>query len=521
VQKLLPGEYDITVTLMNGASSQILDLGDFTFDKPGLVELDLRPSGALIEGVVLDGNTDLPLSGQGWSVTAAEEGLDRRRFQALVGGDGRFSLAGLPEGLFKLTVKGPGFEEQDAEHFEVLENRSIKDFRIKLPPMGKANVSLAGFTDPEFSIVKVSLYRDNNLTHVLDQAFRIDEDGAGGGSFTLKTGWYRADFCYPIGEGVGRLDKRFLINPGHRTELVCENREVSFFDGILTVSGSVSNADGTPSADARLRLEEVVNKAIPPSSPHLTGDESLQEHRADRKSNWKGARLEITCDDQGRFHTLEMKPGRWEAHVTLQPGRRRVSLPDIYIPANPSRNYTLDLVLPSGSVEGILSDRMTGKPFDENAPFCSIALSAKGTGMRFTQSIRGSSRFRIEGVPQAEYTLRINAKGYAKYTSGPLYLGEGQELDLGVIMLDPCGVLELIVKDPSGEAVSTYGLSCDGRKIEVPALYLSPDGSIRHDGLPLGYVRIKITAEGFIPHETFCQLDPGKPVRLEIVLDRE
>ena len=101
----------------------------------------------------------------------------------------------------------------------------------------------------------------------------------------------------------------------------------------------------------------------------------------------------------------------------------------------------------------------------------------------------------MTGVRGGKYVLVVCLPGYYEYRSKPFLFSEGEHRDMGAIPVNPCGVLDLEVKDEAGKPIPHYQLFCNGLQYSKwsnrPPFY-------RWDKLPLGEVKIRVNARVFL-----------------------
>jgi len=105
-------------------------------ERPAWVELELS-AGASVEGRVVDRATRQPLADaevEAEGMLAESVGAFPLRQRAVAGGDGRFRLAGLPEGLGSLSVSAPGHHSRLLSALPFREGQALSPIEVDLAP---------------------------------------------------------------------------------------------------------------------------------------------------------------------------------------------------------------------------------------------------------------------------------------------------------------------------------------------------------------------------------------------------
>ena len=500
--KIQPGYYTVRSERgpkYTGTDSVIFE--EFHFPRPGLVERDIRASGAIVNGRVIDGRTRESMAGKTGKVMAKLETDTNINIKTALDGEGHFSMKGLPAGTYVVWAEVSGKKSRELDGIVINENQVINNFEIEVFEGGWLKLKASGcLEEPWFDLFlehtgESGPPREYNYT---TRSGILEE------SLYLETGKWIATIFF---RRSGMLERRFEILPDKETELSFDWKELILFEGILTIEGSLTCFDGTPLAGARILIWAV---QVP----------GLKENRTH----------DLYTDERGRFIDAEARPGRWK--VTIQHRERgrpdiEYRFPDLQIPNNPVNPFPLDLVLPSGSVKGTFFDRRKEDAFGKRGPRWYVFLldatrESKDDRERdlvvCEQTDCGESRFEMEGVPAGKYRFKIEISGYHIYSSAPFTLKEGQELDAGKIGLEPCGLLNLEVVDQGGKPVEWYDLFCNGEKCTYR--WNSPP-RLLWEKLPLGDVSLRIIKKGFKDHEVNVHLEPYQQSEAKVVMESE
>jgi hypothetical protein len=226
-------------------------------------------------------------------------------------------------------------------------------------------------------------------------------------------------------------------------------------------------------------------------------------------------RDEGTAIDWRSIHSLRALPGGIFNIVHFD---------GIEIPDEPHRDFSLDLVLPSGRITGNLCNGITGKPVSADPLMWTVGLFS-GTILKKKVTCKGvgTNRFELNGIASGEYGIKIIMPGYRMKTVFPVHLIEEQENDLGDIQLEPCGAVIPEVVDPAGNPLHA-SIKFKGFEDRAPTTgdrMRLPSGNTIYWELPLGEVTMKASASNYKPKEITVKLEPGRPLEVRIVLEPE
>jgi hypothetical protein len=191
----------------------------------------------------------------------------------------------------------------------------------------------------------------------------------------------------------------------------------------------------------------------------------------------------------------------------------------LIIPLQASNPFITDLVLPGCSVRGefVCSD------LSENMNWESIAWQVKIMDSKNWSSFssiqgKGKPRFEMKHLSAGVYRLEADVAAFEKYVYDEFVLEEGQDLDLEILTLKPCGVFDLMITDEESNAIQDFDLYCNGKKQFSFNKTGFGEGHFRCDKLPLGPVRLLFIAEGFERQEIDLHLEPGRIEAIKIAL---
>jgi len=233
---------------------------------------------------------------------------------------------------------------------------------------------------------------------------------------------------------------------------------------------------------------------------------------------WATRQCQAT-DAEGRYDVADMRPGKWETCIFLRSGQV-ITLPDLLIPDHSLQQVVKDLRLPGGIVTGALFDRRSGREFGEVGLKWNVYLldTSLDKSVSVIQEQTGA-RFELPGIGAGRYRLCVNADGYQDYRSSAFSFSGIGTRDFGRIELDQCGVLDLEVLDPAGNAVAEFVVVCNGTTLPKYRRKPLSDTRYRLDQLPFEDVELEVSADGFAPVKQTVTVTAGEPVVVRIFLD--
>lgn len=509
--KLLPGRYSVSLILSD--KSTFKDEAVIVFDKPGLKEKDIRigvgESGeesdeytAEISGVVIDGSTGEPFALDRKVGVRARWGQMNSR-QTEVDGEGRFKLENLPAATYRLSVYAAKTPGKDVRGIRLEKGRKRDDLRIVVPPGGELEVKLTGFGKEDPRIFTLGR-RHSDGTRFHDIIKHLESDGTWEQTWLAKTGSWTVSLTL---DGLGECRKSAEIRAGELSLIVIDRKDLKPMEttspdqGITTLAGSLSRPDGTPMA----------GKIMGISAYDVEGIERGTLVRR------------VTTDDDGLFAADGLQPGKWIASLLAADDDRALWSRHFTIPVKPDNPHELRLIVPEGTVSGTLVNGVTGDAL-EGEDFAWVAKALKAGTYIYWSKAEGPTpdgRFTVLGVPEEDCYVSVMATGFWRYESKAFHHPGAGDIDLGRVMLDPCGVLKLVVKNPEGDPITPCLVYLDGCREFPDKKRLATDGILAFDSLQFGMTRLEIKSLGFRSWEEFVDLPPGKPLELEIILERQ
>jgi len=492
--KLALKTYNVDVKFRTWASNVNQD--PITFDKPGIIEKDIVITGATIKGVVVDKMTGKPVIGKRGRAYTSSGSQHLRFFSCPLDEEGKFVLVGLPPGTYRISVNADDYPFKSCPGYEVKKNQILDNIRLELSSGGEAVIKLTGFLDTDPRDFKMRISRpEEDRSYMWD--YHMGSSGDWERKCELETGlWiFSAQF-----EGLGYLEREFEIFAGKTTNLFIRRDEFTLYEGFISVVGALTLRDGTPAPDINLIFYGF-------NIPGLQEDQKLVQGKTDK---------------DGRFNIPGFKPGNWISYANMKNGAH-VDFPDLNIPANPPDPYLLNLVLPSGTVHGSLYDGLTGLPLSKDGPlwwiFCKDVNSSKTVSQ--IQGGQTGPSFTLICVPECEFQIIVNVRGFKDFKSEKFSITEGGVVDVGKLVITRCGELILEIVDETNSPVKEFKSVCNGKKLHNWLRTEVGPGKYRFFEMPLGKIDVTIKAEGFIEEEMSFFLSPGKPQEGRFVLKKK
>jgi len=505
IGKLLPGVgYRARVRFPDQAMP--IDWEEIAFDHSGPVERDIQLGGAIAEGVVIDGVTGTPLNVEGSFVVAIRTSPEVKGYSAYCDDAGRFRLRGLDAGTYNFQTNVTGFAQGRRNGVTIEHGQVLRDITIEVPASGKLSVELRGFVGVREDDLEIRL--DNGEREQTYSVRYGDEEG----KFALERGILAGAWLVTLAcDGYAALERPVEIFHGatariaiDRDELTAEVPEAVAADSGITVAGTFQQASGDPIAGASVYL-------------FWGGGDDDNGTSADRQDYFH-----TTTDPQGCFTAEGLRPGQWRISARLANGGEP-DFSSITIPAGTICTFPLRLVLPDGKIRGVFVDRLTASAFSSKSPRWWVFL-LDSDSKKVVCDLNGGhtgSDFNLVGIPAGRYELLATARGYNDHESKPFYLAAGQTLDVGIVPMDPCGVLELVVVDALGQPIPSFAVHHQGQQISWQEQRFVAPGRLRCFKLPTGLVKLRIKAEGYRDKELNIELSAGRPEKVEIVLASE
>jgi len=232
-----------------------------------------------------------------------------------------------------------------------------------------------------------------------------------------------------------------------------------------------------------------------------------------------GARITVvdtSVDGVRKLGAASKEDGSWEVEgLGSQPvevsaeadGYGRVTLKEV----KPDTQDVLLELPPLGGVSGIVVNQ-DGKPVRafsvKPIPVEIDQGYSRPRNTRFKTFGNVDGSFKFEDLPPGTYTLNVQSPGYRGTTLENVRVDAGQITDVGTLTLLPGGVLVGRVLDATGAPVAGAKVSVVGGvskfsmapgRTPRATVTTGPDGTFKFEGLRSGRVKVRVSAEGFVP----------------------
>lgn len=406
--------------------------------------------------------------------------------------DGTFELSDVPPGMRRVIALCSGHAPRSSASFELVAGAAQQLGDLVLGHGG----SIAGRVEhgdgapwPNVRVLASSMNFDGApLLFDLDEAdaqgrYRIEH---------LPAGPY---VVMHFGDVARRAAAPEALLPARVRE--GETTALDFVDprALLTLTGRVTQPDGTPAANYSLTL-------------------GLAQ---DQGETWKGA----TTDADGVYAFRGLEPGTWELH-----GGRNMALAmtRIAVVELAGRGEVVrDIALASGALRGRVVAAGDGRPLAK-AILLVMSENAAGepTDFRGKCAADSDGRFELAPLPGGRYLVwAIDDHGaLATLRSDWLQLAEGQSLELADLALVPGGSAELAAREPDGAAVAGATLVFAPLGASEVPIALGPRtddrGAFTARGLAPGTWTVRATHPDGRVAQTEFRVDPSRATRVEL-----
>ncbi len=501
-------------------------------------------------------------------------------FRATSDGEGRFELGGLPAGTHDLVAKRPGFARRSVPGIELagdaaavdvgdvilepghrLQGRAtdrdgnpVEGVEVRVQESGPMTFSLGGsgdpvppdaFTDPGgwftiddlaaspayslgldragyvgASAGPVTLPRPEPLEVTLDAASRLSGVVRAGGGEPIPGAQVNLSRSRTIEMG-GAVMKMMMLNSEDtdaRGRFVFEDQE----PGTVSLSASASGhreakldgveiPRGEDVDDVVLELEPgavISGRVTRPDGRPAIGARVAQVGEGDGMMRMLGG---VPADGEGHYWLEGLAPGEVSIEATHPDHPRTVRDLEVEVGLN-----ELDLTFEGGvEVTGQVSDTAGAAVGD-----AAVRLLPAGRMWGGPETISGpDGRFRLPGVEDGDYRLRVEAAGYAPHTAEQAVTVSGEPVHGLAVQLETGGAIHGRVRGVEPAELSKVGVRADG--LSIPGFggaAVDFEGNYRIENLAPGSYNVVATlAESGRQARGQAALEPGvTEVRLDL-----
>ena len=228
-----------------------------------------------------------------------------------------------------------------------------------------------------------------------------------------------------------------------------------------------------------------------------------------------GSTAASTTSNVSGGYTLKLPVGTF-AITAEKSGYQENTLAPITVQAKEELTRNITLKITGGAVTGTVTDKKTGEPVSG----AKITLSGAGKTAVCTTGADGT--YESEALPAGEYTVTVTAQGYSKYTGTVTVTAQGatHEVRLDNIPATLKGSVVTLDTNNQEQAVSGATVTLyDPDDTETPPVSVTSgaDGTFTVE-VPAGTYTLKVTAEGYVDHETTLTLTANTETERKITL---
>ncbi len=416
--------------------------------QPGVNMLDISlDPGVEVTGRAVD-DRGRPLSGARIEL-ASWDRFELRRLQDVTGEDGRFRLAPVPPGRYRLSAAAEGFADTELPQPVTVAAEPPPPLDIALSRGATVSGRILGLSPEDLAQVEVTAAADTGAEAAVwtDGRGRYEAGPLTPGDWTLSA---------ILWSGQRRARARLAVGASDR-EIV---RDLEF-EKRLTLTAQVL-ADGEPLPDARVSL---------------------------RGRNVAADRTALT-DYDGRVRIDDLEPDTYSVGVSQT---QKLLIHNDQVDLREDRDLVIRFE--TATLDGRVASAADG------APVADAAVSLRpleGPDYMVSTGTKDDGRFAMYHVQPGRYRLEARAQGFTA-ASQEIQLAGGQEVDGIDISLEPAAGAKLRVRLASGEVPGlVHVLARDASGVTVLADTRPADttGTIDLASLPAGAWTLFAAAEG-------------------------
>lgn len=467
---ILPGEYRLTI---HSEAHRYRDCEKIVFDRPGEFVQDIRLSESQFTGVVVDAETNEPITNKPGQLIATSVKTGMLGGTSSINDKGRFAIKELEPGYYNLSVNMigyTGYRKVATLHIEA--DEMVCDYILPINPGGTVSMKVKGFDPDDQRTFMVQFHEKDGTTVTWPLSKRTTETEVSASSiYNMTAGEWSAALSFA---DLGFAEKHFVIEAGKTTEVVIRKEDFSRCPMPVRLSGLLRYHDGTPIENADLRFAKYYQYYHDDDACVITG----------------------STDSEGAFTLDGFLPGYWLTYVELPSGQTLV-LPKMVLPGECPNPYAIDLVLSDNTVKGRLSFGRSEHAARQRVPAkISLYSLKKERVCGVLSAFEGEGRFELRHIPDGEYDVRIAIPGYENHITKRFSVRGGKTKDVGEIVLKPCNSLILCVKDKAGEVVDDFKIHINDQRLSILSHTALENGRYAYNDLPEGEVSIRIEVEG-------------------------
>ena len=318
--------------------------------------------------------------------------------------DGRFTLEGIPSGIYPIGVSKQGYTETILDEITVIaEDDEIRTYEIPTPvELASSLGSIQGsvYFEGSTSIGKRTATVTAENTSVLGSARTVTTNESGVFLIdNLPAGDYKVTVSTTSSYQPHTIDN---VSVGVSSSVILDPVYLRAIGG--TMSGRVSTSDGSSPASATILLSSI------------SSDEQYLG----------------TVNDDGSYIIENIIAGDYVCTVSMD---GFVSIIDnVKITQGKVLTNNIDLIAVNGTIIG----RVVLRGAANNSGVTIIAENLDNPSYTHSTSTQDYGTFTISGIrKEGNYQVRISKDGYASYTSETINVISGDQASIGTVTLEP------------------------------------------------------------------------------------
>jgi carboxypeptidase family protein len=431
---------------------------------PNVVDIELE-SGSRVAGAAFDANED-PVPAAAIRLSSSQRGRGLGVYDTYTDADGRFELASVPAGDYRLQAAKEGFAVSAAPALVAVSGADITDLRVVMQPSGTIQGGLLGLSPEDFARVQVHATKSPGGSLV----GQVSAD-----SHFLVEGLGEGDWIVSAAIDDGReAHARVTLGPGDTA-----TQDLRFFG--LSLTGAVSYRG-----------------------------ESLEGAVVSIRGSQFSSRRSATTDWQGNFAIRNLRQDTYWLGVS---SRDALVVHNEMIDLESDADIAINI--DATTVRGRVTDSTT------DAPIASAYASVRpreGPDFMIGAGTEADGQFALPQVPSGNYTLFVEADGYSDARQA-ISVSDRAAADTVEISLDPVPGLALqvaIAGRPAPALTFLSASSAEGGGGAPVTQVITPDSSgVAHASrLSAGRWRLAIGAPGAALQDLEATIPNAAPYRV-------